>query len=521
MGTWALEQNLGVGITAKRFIWFENRLFLATSPNGIWERTAGPLWVQRYNPVTLYGDQFVAWNGYLWCFTDDDVMRSDDGINWVVDVDLRALNGDVNYTIETINYNATHLYVSGIRRAPGDTFTYYYERDADGNWSASTCTTPAGGTLLDDFVYFGNYYYHTLSGSFVQYWTGTAWANVAGLPAHPAWFTVSGGILWAKFSDAAPQTSWIYWVDPATDAWTQISTSATHTSHYGRISVGADGSLYYAISDWAVSTEIHQRLGGPPAPADGWFQFDTTAVDSEGNVAWADGASGLYLFARSNAASVRVYVYTPTWDVHPIAPGGAIGYGLCPTGMDVDGDSDRLYIAVYNNVGNFPELVSVNLPLAALALGWLSFQPGAGDAVNVRCNDVGDRVVVSGYFGANEQVEASDTGGVAWTDVDPGTWAANRAQPLIVGATTEDEIMVALHTLQDLYETLDGGTTWTPLNTAIGYNPGAMAKIPNGDELIMGDGAANRIDYSPNRGAQLTNITGAFVGNVAALEITL
>jgi hypothetical protein len=67
--------------------------------------------VQRYNPVTLYGDQFVAWNGYLWCFTDDDVMRSDDGINWVVDVDLRALNGDVNYTIETINYNATHLYV--------------------------------------------------------------------------------------------------------------------------------------------------------------------------------------------------------------------------------------------------------------------------------------------------------------------------------------------------------------------------------------------------------------------------
>jgi hypothetical protein len=48
-----------------------------------------------------------------------------------------------------------------------------------------------------------------------------------------------------------------------------------------------------------------------------------------------------------------------------------------------------------------------------------------------------------------------------------------------------------------------------------------MAKIPNGDELIMGDGAANRIDYSPNRGAQLTNITGAFVGNVAALEITL
>jgi len=57
-------------------------------------------------------------------------------------------------------------------------------------------------------------------------------------------------------------------------------------------------------------------------------------------------------------------------------------------------------------------------------------------------------------------------------------------------------------------------------NAAIGFTPSAMVKLVNGTEMIIGNGAGNRIDYSPNRGVSTANVTGAFGGNVAALEIT-
>jgi hypothetical protein len=80
--------------------------------------------------------------------------------------------------------------------------------------------------------------------------------------------------------------------------------------------------------------------------------------------------------------------------------------------------------------------------------------------------------------------------------------------------------MVALSALQDIVETVDGGTTWVMNNAAVGFSPGAMAKLVNGDEMIIGDDGANVILYSPNRGVTTAVVTGAFAGNVAALEIT-
>jgi len=88
-----------------------------------------------------------------------------------------------------------------------------------------------------------------------------------------------------------------------------------------------------------------------------------------------------------------------------------------------------------------------------------------------------------------------------------------------VDPLTLDEVMIAL-TPQSIIETVDGGTTWVTNNAAVGFSPGAMVKLVNGDELLIGDDAANVILYSPNRGVTTAVVTGAFVGNPCALAIT-
>jgi photosystem II stability/assembly factor-like uncharacterized protein len=152
-------------------------------------------------------------------------------------------------------------------------------------------------------------------------------------------------------------------------------------------------------------------------------------------------------------------------------------------------------------------------------MGMGLFNPGAGSAINVRCSAVGQKLAISGRLsaGGNDSVRTSEDGGATFTDIAPA-WA-DTAQPLLVDPDGVDEVYVALDAAQDLDETEDGGTTWTQRNAAVGYSPGAMAKLSDGDELVVGNDAANRIDYSPNRGQTLTNITGAFVGAVAALEV--
>lgn len=201
-----------------------------------------------------------------------------------------------------------------------------------------------------------------------------------------------------------------------------------------------------------------------------------------------------------------------------IAPGG-----LPPQQMDVDGDGDALYVCVYDAAAQ-PILVKVALPLFNHAVGAAVFDPGAGTAINVKCGDVGGELAISGSFAAapgNEQVEVSEDGGGTWTDIDRDAWGVETAEPLLVDPDdAANRVMVALAGAQDIVETTDGGATaWTVNNPGVGYSPGAAAKLSDGDEIILGDDAANRIDYSPNRGITLTNITGAFGGNVTALEV--
>jgi len=284
---------------------------------------------------------------------------------------------------------------------------------------------------------------------------------------------------------------------------------------------------FYNSDDGTTWTEVHQ-FAGTTQHAAGWPDRVNEFVATNDGVVYPL----VYSSDRGDTWTTKAGNWGPfgyNGDIRCVAVGipaavtwnyTVVGGGLYPQAIDCDGDGDSLYISLYDTTTGQPVLVSVNLPLdGATSVGNITFNPGAGSAINVKCIDIGDNLVISGDFGANEQVETSDDGGMTWTDIDPGTWGAALAQPLVVDPLTLDEVMIAL-TPQSIIETLDGGTTWTVYNAAVGYSPGAMTKLVNGNEMIIGDDGANRIDYSPNRGVSTANVTGVFGGNVAAVEIT-
>jgi len=180
-------------------------------------------------------------------------------------------------------------------------------------------------------------------------------------------------------------------------------------------------------------------------------------------------------------------------------------------------------MGIYDNLNN-PIVVRANLPLVEDHVGTRIFNPGAGDSVNVKCTEyTGERVIVSGYFGDNEQTELSTDGGTILSGIDPGTWAANRAQPISIDPNDDNHILLALDGLDDLVETEDAGT-WTTLDAALPYNVSAMGILdidPNEIVIARTDAGEALIHHSPNNGATWTDITGALdiTAGIAAVEV--
>jgi hypothetical protein len=398
MGTWNVEQNIGITFRPANLTYFKGSIYLATGDGRIYRRV-GTTWTLVRNVAAVYGQHMVSWQGYLWTFDDDEIYRSIDGTTWVADVNLRTLNGNPNYTIETVNCNATKLFAAGVVAAGATTF---YERDTLGNWTQSPPTSPGAGWLTTEYIEWGSYYYYCRDGAQFYRWTGAAWAAVPGIAALEGWCTVQGNVMWVKLDSGAVNTR-IYWVDPDTDTWTQVVNTA-HDSEGSRISVDVNGNAWFAANNGAV-TVIYVHY--PSAAYGSWIQFDSTAVGpGDGRLAGALDEDTIFFVDRTNNI---VYIWAANnWNVHP--PSAGIGAGFNPQVMDSDGDGDRLYIGLYNNAGNTPRLISVATPLDGTASVGLSvFNPGAGTAINVRCPVVSDSVAISGHFGANEQVETSDS----------------------------------------------------------------------------------------------------------------
>lgn len=201
-----------------------------------------------------------------------------------------------------------------------------------------------------------------------------------------------------------------------------------------------------------------------------------------------------------------------------------VGAGIPDQTMDVDGNGDILYLGLYNS-GGFPELLTVPLPLDGVTSTATSrYGPGAGDAINVKAHYlVGNFSIIAGHFGNNEQARRSEDGGPTYDDIDPGTWAANRAQPIAIDSNYEEHVLLALDALDDLVEK-DSADAWADLNTALPFDVGAMAIFdldPN--EIVIGriNAGTPMVEYSPNNGSTLQDISGTLpiTDGIASVEL--
>jgi len=496
MGTWALDFNtgLGAGVTS-RFVNFAGNFFafvVNTNAAGVWRRVGAGNWVRTIGPGNNLGRGEV-WNGRMWWIQWDganySVYRSIDGINWVLDT-TPAIGGNM---WEAIGGFSSYLQIA--RRTVGT--VEFYRRNTTGTWTAY----PPATTLTNLFptgvmAFSGKVHLSTPDGSFT--WDGSSWTQDS--PSLAACYfmvhslgSIGNYYLWATPGNKTYRRS-------AHGNW-MLDAGNPYGGSLG-FSVDEDGMLYATNS---TTSQVYARVGSFWHSQGGFVAFTTFAGCRDAN---GDLFAGCVV-----GGSTCFYIYTPDFN---IAPGG-----LSPQAMDVDGDGDALYIGVYNAAAQ-PVLVKVALPLVNNAIGNAVFNPLAGTAINVKCGDVGGELAIAGSFAAapgNEQVEVSEDGGGTWTDIDRDAWGVEVAEPLLVDPDdAANRVMVALAGAQDIVETTDGGATaWVINNAAVGYSPGAMAKLE--DELIIGDDAANRIDYSPNRGVTLQNITGAFGGNPCAIEV--
>jgi hypothetical protein len=512
---WQVEQVTGATSPALRCVWFKGYIYAFTEDSGVYRRDGIGPWVQVFNG-----------GGIGWYWEADDALyctgpagghqihRSVDGINWPMDEDLLVTfgahaGGSWQAWGAMGGYGDYFYYANHDVGGPGR--TYFYRRDLDGNW-AMTPPLYVGveGSAGRGIIGFGGEIYWTNNTS-ARYWDGAAWSIEATLDAQGGdYMSALDDILYVCTSTIHSLVGGYYWRTPASTEWAFMNLPVPDNTWGGwTLCQGADGEIY-TVAQNGTTLRIYQKVG----PLLNLLHYQATVapgLGTRGGIC-ADATGAMYFGTRTGGV-IRFFAFVGNYNV---APGG-----LYPQAVDCDGDGDALYIALYDTGTTFPLLVSVALPLVGgVSVGSNVFPAAAGTAINVKCTDVGDQVVVSGNFGNNEQVETTDDAGLNWVDIDRDAWGGDVAEPLAVNPISIDEVMVCLAS-GVITETFDAGATaWAVNNAAVGYSPGAMARLPGGDELVIGDDAAVRIDYSPNRGVTLTNITGVvYAGNVAALEV--
>jgi hypothetical protein len=514
---WQVEQNTGVNDRVIRCIWWKGYIYAFTEDAGVWRRDGVGPWTQ----VFVNGNN----GGQAWLWEEDDatycgggalngskIYRSVDGTNWTVDVDLNVAFGlqGFYHNYSEIGGYGDYLYVAN--HDVGISTTFFYRRDLAGNWIAHSTHVGVEGAGGRGIVGFGGEIYWT-NWTEQRYWDGAAWSVEPTLTTQcgsTCYLSVIDDALYVLTSTSASLIGGYYWRTAMATDWSFLNLPVPDNTWGGwTLCQGEDGEAYTIAQD-GTTLRIYQKVG----PLLDLIHYQATVgvgLGTRGGV--CTDATGEMFFGTRAGGTVQFFAFAGNYNVTP--------GGLYPQAVDCDGDGDALYVALYDTTTAQPMLISVPLPLiGGVSAGSNIFNPGAGTAINVKCPDVGDQAVVAGDFGNNEQVETTDDAGLNWTDIDRDAWGAETAQPLEINPISIEEVLVALAAAQDITETFDAGATaWVVNNAAVGYSPGAMSKLPGGDELVIGDDAANRIDYSPNRGVTLQNITGAFAGNVAALEV--
>jgi hypothetical protein len=513
---WALDGNTALDV-GRGFLEYNSTLFLRVGGGGgLYRRVGAGVWNRVQLAVGPIWGRGTAceWNGLLWeVGTDDKVYWSNNGIAWNMDLDIGVTWGTTSPTYGLgADPDGTYLYLVHV---DGVNF-YFARRNVAGVWQNNFIPARAifmGMNNTQGIIVYDSYVFHS-SGSYgLERWDGAAWVEDSLTAVTLGAFPVHDGTIFTVAPEGVNDIAVWRWTG---SDWEQEMIASSGGNQTSYLSIGADNVLYIGTS--TADALIYER----DDDSETWSLLDQTNVVAGGSTCATYFGSTWYFCERS-AGGDGIYMHTRTFNIHPAPIGGGVaGNGLPPQMMDCDGDGDYLYLCVYDNAANNPMLIRVPLPLTATSVGFAFFDPGAGSAINVKCCTASHELAIAGNFGANDQVEVSEDAGMTWADIDPGTWGAETAQPLLVDPDTVDGVKVALQTARAIVETTDGGATWVTRNAAVGYGPDAMARLDvDSDELVVGDAhAARKVEYSPNRGVTLQDITGgAAIGNVVALEV--
>lgn len=481
---------------ARGFLSYGGELYMrAGGGGGLYHRVGAGNWSRiQLAAGPIYGrGTACVWNSLLWeVGTDNKVYRSNDGSTWIVDLDITATWGTTSPGYGLGSYQgASNLYL--VHVTAGVIF-YFASRSLGGVWTNNVATArPSPVTNTQGIIGFGG---DIFCSSFfgLERWDGVSWNedSVTGLHFGP--FPYHDGTIFANASVGGGNLGLYRWTG---SDWVQEGTASNGISSY--YSIGTDGLLY--IAGGIPGAVIYRRNDATNT----WTALDSYNGVTDGGTCATHFGNDRFFCERSTLGDdIYIRDVTPAdpYTIHPPVGGGA-GEGIAPQAIDVDGNGDIMYIGLYNASDN-PMLIRVPLPLAIDSQGNLIYDPADGDTINVNASKyVSDFFITSGYFGDNVQTHQSDDGGDSLIQIDPGNWAANRAQPIALDPNDEGHVLVALHTRDDLMEYTGSGTSWTLLDDALAFDVGAMAMYDlNTDEIFIGRDAAGAdvILYSPNNG---------------------
>ena len=489
----------------RRFFYFAGDLYL--SNNYLWRRAGVGNWVA----VNIAGSQAHSawvWNGLMWAHQGNNIIyRTSDGSAWVADIDVNATWGTtISISTDPIGGQGDYLYLG--HSNTGNNTTYFARRDTNGVWTNNVADAVSSDTapLTNGIINFGGYLFWAHNNanlpSLSRKWDGSSWSDAR---ADGKWiwqYIIFDSNLYGIAADG--NDIWVIrWND---SYWVTEYKGIDNIT--GDLSLGDDGRLYLGTGNLG---EIHVR-----SSVGRWPTRYTHTTASYPGPAIAYGGD-LFFSGGNWPGTFYIYIGDLVYTGHPS------GSGISSNALACDGNGNTVYIAIYNGSSN-PILITAGLPLTATAIGNLAYNPGAGDAINVKTHyEVGDFSIIAGHFGNNEQARRSKDGGATYSDIDPDTWAANKAQPIAIDPNDEEHVLLALDALDDLVEK-DVDDAWTVLDAALPFDVGAMAIYDlDPDEIVIAriNAGAVMIQYSPNNASTWQDITGALpvTDGIASLEL--
>lgn len=159
-----------------------------------------------------------------------------------------------------------------------------------------------------------------------------------------------------------------------------------------------------------------------------------------------------------------------------------------------------------------------------------AYEPGAGSAANIAAVASNpDKVIFYGNFGTDVTVIMHTISTATNTDISPASLGAKVINALHVNPSDENEMIATVDTDEDLIHTTDGGTTWSTLDAALGFDATALwvmwsgAYYPHRLFVAGHNGTDLDVLYSPNAGSSNENKEDATLGgkaNITNIEAT-